>query len=601
MSKYASERRDATGSLRMKARPVRQLSTWMPDRRQVFFHFLVWFLAWPLFAVLMAAVTIRRDPLTSAVPLPIALSASVLGLAEMWPEFGASGLAMLGISIAVFAPTGGGRRPAIVCLLEPILVFGAVTVGIAMEFPAVLSHPSLALLRHQKVLLIQILLPVLLLLAGFLLGWVARPRIGMGFYPLAVAGLVIWGWGLAVLPMPGVVGQVGSRGVVLVGLDSLSTTDDVTALRELTRDHSGTFYENAITPGLLTNAVWPAILMHRPVRETGVLLTYQAVDWTGSQYQLIGEAKRRGYETWSYFGDQFTTYVGTTAGFEHNRSGPLGWLQLSTSTVKNASVLLPMLMSRLPEVAFWHTPRNQANTYSYDLRAELREILTRTQAQRPTFVAAQLDYLHQAAYPRMSELSADERSSLRLSPLVAVQDLSLNWQYPKVEGDVIGIYRWKIKNLERLVADVLRETDFLAPARQNRLVVFSDHGNRRELVSSNFGQRKYYTVVLATFGMPAGDAQAPISLLDLGPIAGFPDRSRPEPSEPAVEYYNMDDPREWIEAIGTATFATDGRVIYRPHIIARSRAKLRTYREFGALRGYSDAVVVGAEPGDRLR
>jgi hypothetical protein len=108
---------------------------------------------------------------------------------------------------------------------------------------------------------------------------------------------------------------VAGRGAtVVVALDSVSQLMDLSPLRDFSRDHGGAYYEHAVSPGLMTNSTWTAVLMHRPVHDTGVLLTFQSPDWSRSRYNMLDAARRQGYETWSYFSDQSTAYVGSLAG-----------------------------------------------------------------------------------------------------------------------------------------------------------------------------------------------------------------------------------------------------------------------------------------------
>src|SRR6185369_7690197 len=111
-------------------------------------------------------------------------------------------------------------------------------------------------------------------------------------------------------------------------------------------------------PGLLTNAVWTAILEHRPIHDTGTVLTFASPDWNRSPFQLVTEAKRKGYQTWSFFTGQNTIYAGSLAGFDHDRSGPMGWLHDATSAAKNGSIFVPFLVSRMPHLPFSRIRQN---------------------------------------------------------------------------------------------------------------------------------------------------------------------------------------------------------------------------------------------------
>jgi hypothetical protein len=255
-------------------------------------------------------------------------------------------------------------------------------------------------------------------------------------------------------------------------------------------------------------------------------------------------------------------------------------MQLATAVVKDASVFLPVGLQRLPRIPAARTPTNQSGTYAFDLRQEIRSILT-SGSGPCTFVAGHLDYLHQPLYPRFSELTRQERAAVLGAPVNSLQDLSLDWSYPVVPGDALGVYGWKLRHIQQLLAEEIEQTEFLDPAKGNRLILFSDHGNRSGLSEENFADPRYHRVVLATFGVAARDPTSPISLLDIPDLLGFRDPTRPGAADPVVEYTNGTPP-EWSLLMGTANLISDGQVILDPQIVRAIGMRLRGYRPYAS-------------------
>lgn len=545
-------------------------------------HAVAWLVAWPALGVLAGAQALVEHPVMDGLPFTIALAGGVAAAREMLVELAAVGLLGLVCSLALFGAAARASGPASwgVRAVEPAVLGFAILGGVALEYPAALLHPAVAALRPLPA---GVATAAVLGLAGagaWLLGIRAGRRAALAtLLAVAAGGGLAW---LATLPAAPAATRAGARGVVLLGLDSLSQEDaELTALRDLAARHRGTWYERPVTPGLLTNAVWPAILMHRLPHETGMFFVYQRTDWSRSPYHLVREARAAGLRTVSRFSDQFTTFVGSDGGFDVDASGPRGWKQVVTAAVKDATVLLPVVLPHLPALPGAGTPPNQSGTFAFDLRAEIRAVLT-AGADGPTFVAAHLDYLHQARYPGLRDLTASERAAVRAAPVGALRDLSLHWQYPAVDGEPLGLQRWKIHHLERVLGEELTATGFLDAARANRLVLFSDHGDRSGADLRNFGAPRYHRVLFVTFGVPARDAAAPISLLETGPLLGFPDPSRPEPAPAVVEYTNVVGD-EWPRLLRAGRAHPSGDVDLEPDILRAIGRRLRAIEPWGAM------------------
>ena len=549
--------------------------------RRIPVHGAVFLLAWPLASAVAATLDLKSQPMTSRLPwlatLGMLLRAQPLLVSEWFfvGSVGAIGSAVL------FSLLSWSREPKefplFALAIEPFVLIAAAVAGIATEFPAVLAHPFLRSLRPLPVRWAVAILVVLAFALFALLGArLAGPRRGAAWL---AAGLSVVALAALVSRTPAARrgGNPARRSIVLLGIDSLSQRDDLGPIRKLSRDHGGTFFTRAVTTGVVTNAVWGSVLQHRPVREIGTWTIFLTSNWKAAPYDLVREAHRGGWTTVSYFSDQFTSYVGSESGFDVDRSGPKGWLQLATATLKQNSVFLAVALPRLPPLPGARTPRNQSGTFAFDLDAELDDLLRCPAAGGKCFSAGHLDYLHQPLYPRFDELAPAERRIVLASPVSAVEDLSFDWRYPAIEGDSLGLYGWKVRHVQEVVSRAVERSGFLEPGSRNRLVVFSDHGSRKDLTAQNLGNPMYWNVLLAAFGARPDDPSRPISLLEIPAILGFPDPTRPGPDSPEVEYADVD---EKDVPMLTPYFAGDGRIFLSPAALARIRPRMESFRPF---------------------
>ncbi|HEX8253189.1 MAG TPA: hypothetical protein VF846_08590 [Thermoanaerobaculia bacterium] len=568
-------------------------------RRRIRPQLLFFVLIWPLLSIALAVMMLREQPMVSSVAVLAATIATSISAARMIPELLATGVLAALAGCVFFAAAHRLLRSEVnrmTLWIEPPAMLLAITTGFALQYPALLRHPMLMSLRGVQVMAALAIVATLALLFGT----VARSRRAFAAHALGVAMIVSIAWLIAIAPAGRTKRPAPRDSVFLVGLDSLSQSDPLAPLRKTVANAGGAWYENPVTPGLITNAVWTSILQHRHVHETGVFLTLQRPDWRRSPYQLVREAKRRNFETWSFFSDQFTCYAGSIAGFDVDRSGPKGWLQLATATLKEAHILGPVLLPRLPRLPFAQTPPNQSGTYAYSLATELRDLFTAGHRDERIFVAGHLDYLHQAAYPALTDLTADERARVLRSKVASVADLSLHWQYPELEGEPLGIYRWKIARLQQEIDRAIRDTGVADPARRNRIAILSDHGSRKNLELRNFARRQYYKVLLATIGIPHRDTRMPIALLDIPNLLGWPDPSRPGPADLVVEYTNVK-VSEHAAVFGAAEMKLDGEVRIDPRITTFLGKRLLAYWPHRGSREYVPVAVVPAEVGMQKR
>lgn len=564
----------------------------------------VWFfVVWPLGSVLTAAWHLGEQPLIASTPWSARVSGTTISAVFLLAEWVSVGFLLLVANSFFWALAGRIfrlGRSRVDGWYEPVFFTILVGLGVVIVYPAQLLHPVFVLLREVPVGLSLLLL---LFIAVGAAGWIGLRRAenrkrAAGFLASAMA---VTAAVAAALLLPANVGrEEGMRdSVLLLGLDSMSQTQDLTTLQRFAQRKGLRWYRHPVTPGLLTNSVWPAILMNRPVHQTGTYLTFQSPNWQRSPYNMVETAEKSGLETWSFFSDQFTTYVGSKGGFDVDRSGPKGWLQPGTAAVKDASLFLPVVLARLPRIPGARSPRNQSGTFAYDLDRELSEILTAGSRGRRVFVAAHLDYLHQPAYPGLADLTPRQTHRVMRAPVRAVRDLSLHWQYPPVVDDPLGIYEWKLRRLQLAVARAFDRHGVLDPEKGNRVAIFSDHGPRVGISNEDFSARHLYKVPLITTDRTGRDLTVPISLLDLHALVGLDDPTRPAPAPAAVEYVNVGSFDEEQVMMRSSTLLPDGEVRLHPYVIARFGENLRAYHPHEASRGYVPVPTVPAEM-DRL-
>ncbi len=521
---------------------------------------------WPSLTLLGSWVTLMNNPYFS-VDDRVAFQAAVAGLAFSLPDMVLAGTIVFGTSGFIFSrfgPEMHSRRFGFArLLLEPLLAFTSVIAGIAISYPAVLSG---ALFIPVSKLPIAAVIALLmgLVAAGAL--FAARPGKRIR---LAVVLIVLGVSGPAPAMIRGALERVLGHpsDVVVLGLDSLSHHDDIAPLKTWTNARRGTWYEYAVAPGLLTNAVWSSILTMKPVSAHRVFHTFERLTMPSV---FLAAARDKGYRTVSVFPDQLTCAVGSQAGFDDDRSGPVGWRQLLLPIVANNSFLMPIVKPAFPRVWPMTSPSNLAGTFTYDVRREIRGILRAGSSGRRTLVAAHLTYSHLAAYPKSLDLSWTELRDVARAPARLVEDRSFDWQDVDRPTDPIPLQRWKLSFLQAVIRDEVESSGFLDGQRD--LVIFSDHGHRRGLSDETFQDERYHRVLLATFGRPARCPDTPISLIDIGALLGFSDRR----AEPVVEFA-MAPLNLWPALMKSARFRWAGDVDLDARLLAEVFAGLRRH------------------------
>ena len=525
----------------------------------------LWFvyLAWPLLTIAGATVEARRLPYYM-LSWGQALAGASFGTLLLAPDFIVIGSLFAITSTVVFdrvlkSDRLGGHR---VYRSEPYLLFLSMLAGTVLWYPGVIGQSILILFSAWPVWFCLVFFLSAVLAGSYVLAPVRGGRLAIA---LTVIGVLTPVPGLVRARLAGALG--GPPTLAIIGLDSISQEDDVSPLHQWVDLQGGTWYERAVTPGLFTNAVWASILTQKPVREHRIFHTFQHL--SPQDATLLSAAKAHGFTTISYFFDQITCAAGSDAGFDKDRSGPMGWRQVLLPLVANNTVLLPVVRPVLPDG--WSALRaNHSGVFSYSVERSLKEALTSGSSNGSTFVAAHTTYLHSPAYPSAPELSATELARVWAAKAFTLRDRALDWQDVDQEGDPLPLRAWKIRHLQAALQESVRVSGILE---RGQLIVFSDHGVRAGLTLDNFSSATYHHVVLATFGMPPRAPELPISLIDLGRLAGLRDGVA---AEPIVEIALT--PREsWVNLLKSAELDWDGSVILDQGILDHTFAGLKSY------------------------
>lgn len=540
---------------------------------------------WPLITALCAASTVRQTSLFVPVPTRMLLLGCAVVVVRMWREFLVTGLLLAAVTalasrVARSGPVPDGRaRHFCLGLVEAAFSASSLGLGVCLVLPAALNHPA-SPLRGSSVLVATLATAGVAMGLALVLRVVSFGSIRTGRALGVAAALAMLGAVLA-RDAPGDLSRAYPRTRVLLGLDSISQEDEVEPLRRFTSDRGGTWYEHPVTPALLTNAVWTAILTGRAASETGVYFVFQSPDWARFPDNLVARANEAGCRTISFFSDQFTTHVGSDAPFLEDRSGPRGWMQVGSAAVKDASVFLPIVLPHLPQLP-GATPANQSGTYAYSLRRELSEILASGSMDSPTLAIAHLDYLHQPRFPGYAELSPAERRRVLGAAVRTLVDRSMDWQHvDSEERQPVALFRHKLAVLQRTLREIVDGTRFLA-TEGNALVVISDHGLRAGIDERTFGSPRYHRVLLATFGIQARDRDTPISLRDIGALLGL---AHSPPASPEVAFVAVDS-RDWEALRPGARLLRNGSVRLDPEVLSGIGRRLVTFVPFTDGREY---------------
>lgn len=544
---------------------------------------------WPLFSFFFAAIELAQCPyhVASAVE---AARGSFLGVILLTPDFLVFGAASLAVSLGIFSILAARNmlryRGRIYSLFaEPLVLFLSVFFGSALHYPTILNHPALVLLASLPVWIVTVILGLTVTLLSLIISApVARIRV-----PLVIIAIGL------LSPLPASYGsflfhRVPEREktpLVLLGLDSLSHHDDLTPLRDFAERNKGTWYSHAVPPGLLTNSVWASLITMAPVHEHRVFHVFQPLPAMQGKGSLIQKAQLAGYHTIAVFPDQLTCWIGEKAGFDENRSGPVGWHQLVTPAVENASILLPLLRPLFSKPPFSAVPSNHAGVFTYDIDREFEQIFSTGSPHGKTFVAAHSTYLHIPAFPHHPELSWEESLSVMRATVHSVRDRNFDWQDVDLDSDPLKLHRWKAHRLQKAVEQAVVRTRFLE--RGGKLVLFSDHGNRAGITADNFKEQRYHHVPLITFGLPSSHAaDAPISLIEIGSLLGLAKSS--SRFDPIVEF-TLAQPAEWHALANTAHLKWNGAVELDEGILATIFQRLRAFRPWTA------AERIAGDPG----
>ncbi len=525
-------------------------------------HLLFWAVLWPAASALAASMDVAERQIY---PFRLAIGLSGLGTLVLLPELLLSVVLLTAASVVAFGAPSERPLPFRFRLAEPFLLLVAVLAAASARFPALVHHPYLLPLRGLPT---GVVLAGLALFAFLLLFARAREETGPGRRAALVLGPLGLALGLALLG--GASPPASSRGprdsVLLVGLDSV-WVDDLAAgrLRELAATGARS-YRKAVAPALITNGVWASVLLGEAADRHRVLLGLQ--DWSIGDRQdaLPLRARAAGLETVAVFPNRSTTWIGARGGFDSDEGGALGWRQMATAWVKDGGVVLPLLLPLLPEVPFAATPRNQADTYTYDLETDLARVVGRE--GRAKFVAAHLTYLHENRYPSFPEMGSEERLRVLRAPAGRVFDDSFNWRHRDDPASPIALRPFKWARLQEALASALVSSGVLEPASGNVVVLFADHGPRYGLSQETFRDRRFWHVPLVAWGdrsdLPLDE---PVSLAEIGRITGLT-APRAERVPAAVSFADVTI-SDWKEMEGGTRPLRDGSVALPADVVGR--------------------------------
>jgi hypothetical protein len=530
-------------------------------------HVIFACLVWPVLIIACTAYSLKRMPYYS-VTWPQAFQASALGTLIRLPDLIVSGAIFFGLSAFIFrrlgAAPGSGRMSSVRLFTEPIVAFVTACFGIALWYPSLLSQPLFLPLDFLPIVWYLLLLVGIVLLGALVTG-------GRGKRLRLAGALLLVG---LLTPAPLWIRTMVERAfgaaptALLLGIDSLSHHDDLSPIASWVKGNGGTWYDRAVTPGLFTNAVWTSVLTEQPIRTHHVYHTF--LKMRAADAVLLADAKREGYRTIGMFSDQLTSAQGSTAGFDVDRSGPMGWRQLLLPMVANSAVLVPVISSALPRPWPGAVPSNESGTFSYDLRREVRSLLSAGKDGQKTFVAAHLTYVHLPVYPSTFEMSLDEFESVLRTPAIVVRDRTIDWQDKDRPDDPVPLNLWKVRRVQRVIEEEVTNSGFVKNG--GKLVVFSDHGSRVSLSYETFGDPRYHHVMLATFGLPPSCPTEPISLLDIGRLMGF---SKVH-AEPSLEFA-FPDAGKWPVFFETVKLRWSGQVDVDESLLSEVFAGLQKF------------------------
>ncbi len=537
---------------------------WSPRRTRILAYAFFLVVAWPLLTLLGTAATLTRLPYYT-LNLGRALAAAAVGIYLTLGDLVIVGGLVFSAGYAVFRTLGRTDQAGFLRFaIEPVLMWLAIVCGVSLWYPAVVSQPLFDVLASVPVAGVTLLLATVVTAGARLVGGPGR------WLHLAAALLAIGALGPVPLRLRAALeGTFGHPpALVILGLDSISHADDLGEFQAWTREQDGSWYDYPVAPGLLTNAVWTSILTGQPVRTHGVFHGFQA--FPANAASLLNAARAQGYRTTAIFPDQLTCAVGSQAGFDDDRSGPIGWRQLLLPIVANNSILLPLVKPLLPRWGPAWAPSNHAGTFTYDIRRELRGILSAGSAEHRTLVTAHLTYPHLPAYPGTVDLTWGEWLRVLAVPAGMVRDRTLDWQHVDERHDPLPIRDWKVQHLLMTVASEVERAQYLK--RGGQLVVFSDHGDRTGLTVENFHDPRYHRVLLATFGLAAPCVDQPISLIDIGTLTNLFDRH----ADPSVEF-TLAPPESWSRVAAGSRLRWSGSVEFDPQLLREVFRELRRH------------------------
>jgi len=146
-------------------------------------------------AVILGGLNLMQYPTTREVPFWIAYPGIAVGIVYLLPEFLVSATIFFLFSCAVFLAlpleSPGGRRN---WLWESVIAYLGLSLGVALEFPAVLNNALFTPLRNMSLLLAYVSVALLLIGLALFRHGLRQPRRRLGRALAPVVIFVAAGW-----------------------------------------------------------------------------------------------------------------------------------------------------------------------------------------------------------------------------------------------------------------------------------------------------------------------------------------------------------------------------------------------------------------------
>src|SRR5206468_4099059 len=160
----------------------------------------------------------------------VAIPGVAAGVLYLASEFLISALILFVLSSAVFA-VFPGRETRRIRFIEPAIAFVGMSLGVALEAPAVLNNPVFAAVRQMTLLCACLVIAGLVAVLALFRGTAPHRRLMLvrGIAPGVL--FVLFGWLIVQLPVSTLGRTTNRKATVILGIDSLGARMDIKTLR----------------------------------------------------------------------------------------------------------------------------------------------------------------------------------------------------------------------------------------------------------------------------------------------------------------------------------------------------------------------------------